>query len=284
MTELIRNAGTGWTVYKSSGKAAALLLAVLVFLWFTGKGREQMALLLYTTVAAICSILPVTAVLLMLYQTKFYDYEWIWSLVPLTAVTAYGLTLFLERQWKEAGSGGWRRALPVTLLLLLAVLLSGKLGGGTEERTQQNAWKEESAAVVELLHRTWPGEDICLLAPRKILEYAREADGRLRLPYGRNIWDPALNAYAYDTYGEREADLCQWMDWVEQSAWVWMPEDDREQMLQTLEERAKDAVELGVNCVLFPAGAPAEMRLRMEAALGTKAQPLGDDYIAFVLF
>ena len=62
-----------------------------------------------------------------------------------------------------------------------------------------------------------------------------------------------------------------------------MPEDDREEMLATLEERARDAVDMGVNCILFPAGVPVEMKERMEAALGAKAQAFGD-YIAFVLF
>ncbi len=283
MKELLRNASEGWAAYKSSGKAVVLLFAVLVFLWSARKGRERLALLVYTTIAAICCVLPVTAALLMLYQTKFYDYEWIWSLVPLTAVTAYGFALFLERQWKDAGTGSWRRALPVTLLLLLAALLCGNLGGDWEERASKNAERKEAEAVVKLLAETWPGQDICLLAPQKILEYAREADGQLRLPYGRNIWDPALNAYAYDTYGERESDLCQWMEWVVQTTWVWMPEDDRIQVEETLEERAEDAVEMGVNCILFPAGVPTEMTERMEAALGTKAQTLGD-YIAFVLF
>ena len=283
MTELLRNASLGWADYKGSGKLAILLLAALMYLWFAGKWRKQKALVLYTTVAAVCCILPATAALLMLYQTKFYDYQWIWGIVPLTAVTAYGATLFLDQQWRDADGGGWRKALPVTLLLLLAVLLCGNLGGNGEERAQKNAEKAEGEAVVQMIGEAWPGEDICLLAPRKILEYAREVDGRLRLVYGRNIWDPSLNAYAYDTYGERETDLCQWMEWVEQAAGVWMPEDDREEMLATLEERARDAVDMGVNCILFPAGVPVEMKERMEAALGTKAQAFGD-YIAFVLF
>jgi hypothetical protein len=102
MTELLRNASLGWADYKGSGKLAILLLAALMYLWFAGKWRKQKALVLYTTVAAVCCILPVTAALLMLYQTKFYDYQWIWSIVPLTAVTAYGATLFLEQQWRVA--------------------------------------------------------------------------------------------------------------------------------------------------------------------------------------
>lgn len=283
MTELLRNANLGWVDYKSSGKMAALLLAILFFLWFTGKGKEQRSFLLYSTVTCICCILPVTAVVLMVYQTRFYDYQWIWSLVPMTAVMAYGLTLFLAGQWEKWEAGGWRKALPVTLVSLLAILLCGNLGGNVEERQQRNGEKEKAYAVAQMLSETWPGEDICLLAPQKILEYIREADGSIRLAYGRNVWDSSLNAYAYDMYEERVYDLAQWMDWVEQSTWVWMPETDREEMFATLKDRVQDAVEMGINCILLPMEVPAEMIEQMEAVLGIEAQALGN-YFVFPLF
>ena len=282
MTELLQNASLRWNSYKGSGKIVALLLTVLLFWWFAEKEKKQRVLLFYTTVAAVCCMLPATAAFLMLYQTKFYDYEWIWSMVPVTAVTAYGLTLFLAGHWKES-QGNWRRSLPVTLLLLMAILLCGNLGGDMEARADTNAKKEEAYAVVGMLSETWPQEDICLLAPQRILEYAREADGRLRLAYGRNMWDPWLNAYAYDTYDERTTDLCQWMVWAEQASWIWMPEDDKEEMLDTLEEQVQTAVEMGVNCLLLPAGIPSDMSERIEKAMGAEVRILGD-YVAFTLF
>ena len=76
------DAWLGWKSFISNGKLAALLLAALIFLWYNRKQVER-KLLVYTSVMAVCCILPVTAVVLMGYQTKFYDYEWIWSLVPL---------------------------------------------------------------------------------------------------------------------------------------------------------------------------------------------------------
>ena len=128
MMELFRNAGMGWADYKSGGKMAAFLLIALLYLWFTGKAKEVRVLAVFASVSAVCCILPLTAVPLMLYQTKFYDYEWIWSLVPLTSVTAYGLTVFLAEQWERKDDGGRPRAVAVTLLLLLALLLGGSLG------------------------------------------------------------------------------------------------------------------------------------------------------------
>lgn len=282
MTELLQNASLRWVGYKGSGKIVALLLAVLLFWWFAEKEKKQRALLFYTTAAAACCIVPVTAAFLMLYQTKFYDYEWIWSMVPVTAVTAYGLTLFLAGHWKEA-QGNWRRGLPVTLLLLMAMLFCGDLGGDMEARAETNAEKDEAYEVVGMLSERWSREDICLLAPQRILEYAREADGRLRLAYGRNMWDPWLNAYAYDTYDGKAEDLCQWMVWAEQASWIWMPEADKEEMLDTLEKQVETAVEMGVNCLLLPAGIPSDMSERIEKAMGAEVQTLGD-YVAFTLF
>ncbi len=282
MTELLQNASLRWVGYKGSGKIVALLLAVLLFWWFAEKEKKQRALLFYTTAATVCCIVPVTAAFLMLYQTKFYDYEWIWSMVPVTAVTAYGLTLFLAGHWKEA-QGNWRRGLPVTLLLLMAMLFCGDLGGDMEARAETNAEKDEAYEVVGMLSERWSREDICLLAPQRILEYAREADGRLRLAYGRNMWDPWLNAYAYDTYDGKAEDLCQWMAWAEQASWIWMPEADKEEMLDTLEKQVETAVEMGVNCLLLPAGIPSDMSERIEKAMGAEVQTLGD-YVAFTLF
>ncbi len=283
MTDLFRNAGLGWADYKADGKLAALLIAALLYLWLTGKAKEQKTLILYATVAAVCCILPVTAVPLMLYQTKFYDYEWIWSLVPLTAVTAYGLVIFLEGQWKRRDGRGFRGALPVTALVFLAISLCGNLGGDPQERAEKNAERKEAIAVTQMLLESYPEEEICLLAPAGILEYARETDPRIRLVYGRNMWDMSLNAYAYDTYDEKTTELYQWVELVEQSADGWMPDEDKEEILHALKERIRDALERKVNCILLPAAVPSEIAERMEAVLGTKARTMGD-YLVFALF
>ena len=90
MQELVRNAVNGWYRYTDSGKYPVLFLAALVLLWFlSGKlVKEKRMLLVYATAVAALAVCPLTAVLLMIYQTKFYDYEWIWSAVPLLPVIA----------------------------------------------------------------------------------------------------------------------------------------------------------------------------------------------------
>ena len=208
MAELLYNAWSGWSGYTDRGKMPALLLAVLLFLWFGRRQREQKALLVYTSFMTVCCIFPVTAALLMLYQTKFYNYEWIWSFVPMTAVIAWGITLFWT-EYRAGNVGRWKRLVPMILLLLTVVGFCGSMGRQVREEQRNTAH-----AVLDQIMDKYPEAELCLWAPREIMEYAREKDASIRLPYGRNIWDGFLNAYSYDVYTEDVLLLEQWMQSV----------------------------------------------------------------------
>lgn len=269
-----------------------LLLAGLLFLWFGRKRREEGAFLLYTTVMTVCCILPVTAVLLMLYQTRFYDYEWIWSLVPATGMTAYGMTVFLGEYRADAKRTKWYRNAPVLFLLITAILLSGDMGGTVGEWDRQREEKAKAYAVLEELVREETAGSICLWGPREILEYAREMDGSILLPYGRNMWDPSLNAYAYDTYEESTVRMYQWMEWVgetgrpdmkteqlEDARDVWVQTPEQPERIVRLEDSVDRALELGVNCILISENAGLDVLKRMERILGVKARFLEGYYL-----
>ena len=211
MAEILYNAWSGWTGYTDDGKLPALLMAVLLFLWFGRKRKEQRALLVYASVMTVCCILPVTAAMLMLYQTKFYNYEWIWSLVPATAVTAFGLTVFWT-EYRAENAGQRKKILSVTLFMLAVLLFCGSLGKPVWDREEQKEERTRAYSVVGQLSGRRTGEKICLWAPREIMEYAREKDADILLPYGRNIWDGFLNAYSYDVYDEDTVMMEQWME------------------------------------------------------------------------
>ncbi len=211
MAELLYNAWSGWSGYTDRGKMPALLLAVLLFLWFGRRQREQKALLVYTSFMTVCCIFPVTAALLMLYQTKFYNYEWIWSFVPMTAVIAWGITLFWT-EYRAGNVGRWKRLVPMILLLLTVVGFCGSMG--RQVREEQREQRNTAHAVLDQIMDKYPEAELCLWAPREIMEYAREKDASIRLPYGRNIWDGFLNAYSYDVYTEDVLLLEQWMQSV----------------------------------------------------------------------
>lgn len=235
MAELLRNAWMGWTRVTGDAKIMALFLVSLLFLWI-GYGQEkQRQLFRYAVISALCCIVPVTAVALMLYQTRFYDYEWIWSIVPVTIVTAYAGTKVLAEHWQGFRREAWPRGLPVTAGLLAAAILCGNIGGGGIDRRNERAQRAEAQAVLEIVREkaegipgtagaksasgaeAVQGGSVCMWAPRKVMEYVRRLDSGILLPYGRNMWEEALGAYSYDTYSEETEHMYQWMCIVEET-------------------------------------------------------------------
>lgn len=277
MTALIGNAWLGWSSYMREGKLTALFFAALLFLLSgigrKGKRTENLSLLFYAAVTAACCVIPVTAAVLMLYQTRFYDYEWIWSLVPATAVTAYGAAVFLE-ECRSRFSGRQRWKTVGTVILLLSVLLlCGGMGGGDGDHRQQASERERAEDVLKELRERTAGRELCLWAPREIAEYARELDGGIRLIYGRNMWDASLNAYAYDTYDDAVYALYRFMEREAETEQA----DDGGKM-PAAAECADILLRRGVNCILLPQQMEEE-RIQLEGALGVAAERLGDYYL-----
>ena len=253
MWESVRNAWAGWQSFTAGGKLAAPVFAAFVYLVMR-KGRLGPAgrLVRYGGVAAALCICPVTAALLMCYQTSFYDYQWIWSMVPMTAMIALGGTVFLTDQWKK---GGWRIFLYNTALTLLCVGVLLLCGGLRESQVNAAAQRQERVEAENVLAevRTVCGEKFCLWAPREILEYARTRDGRISLLYGRDMWDAALNAYSYDVYCEEARELYLWMEYLrEYGAEGFGTAESAEEG----REYVRRAFAMGADVVLLPADIP----------------------------
>lgn len=309
MMELLGKAWQGWTDYIDDGKLPALLFAALFFLWLQGMKAEQKAkqkvgqgteqeaerktLLLYTTGAAVCCVLPLTAAVLMLYQTKFYDYEWIWSMVPLTAVAAWGGVAVLEEIWPKLGAGHWRKGLPGAALLLAAVLLCGSLGPPAWDEGGQAERRQHACDVIHRIKEIYPGETLCLWAPQEIMEYAREADGEILLPYGRNMWDMSLNGYSYDIYGQDRVDMYRWMEGLQGTASETVPYAEgtaengsgdgisRLSEISAARSCADYAVAAGVTCILLPESSDPQTVQELEKTLQVEAQKLEGYWIFY---
>lgn len=311
MQELIKNAWLGWKNYTDSGKLAALFLAALLFLWLwkSGNGKnpsrsKYFQIVLYASILAVCCICPITAALLMKYQTQFYDYEWIWSMVPVTLVIALAGTLM----WTEfAGNAekkhvvnpktgkrkmNWWSSVAVTALMFGILYLCGSMQTESWNTGEEAQKREKTAQVLEMLAENGQNSDICLWAPQEIMEYARALDGQIRLPYGRNMWDKALNAYSYDVYGEAEQILYAWMSYVEETggteAAIELPEENHtgaeanekaEKRVITASECIQLAHELGVNCILLPGNLPQEALTEIEDDFGVKAERVEEFYL-----
>lgn len=229
MWEMINNAREGFLSMHNYGKYTGLLIVLLLYLWCRKGGytisrmqceKPQKGLLFYATLMTIICSFPVTAVLLMVYQTPFYDYPWVWAMVPVTIMLAYGGTLLLADAWKaEVLKQNWQKALFVAVIVLLFVL-SGGMGSREKELANQQTEYQITQRILETLttdatYTVQNTEDVsgrqdrglCIWAPTMVLEYVRMIEPDARVAYGRNMWDLSLNGFAYDVYGEEETAL-----------------------------------------------------------------------------
>ena len=278
MRELLLNAWSGWLQFTSGGKLAALLLLSLIFLWLGGKWKKEPVLYSYTVSAALCCIVPVTAAALMLYQTKFYDYEWIWSLVPMTAVTAWAAVEFLCLPRHKFESGRRREALSVSVLLLAVLVLCSGPGSSVYDRRQERQDRLRAQEVMTLLAEQGSGP-FCLWAPREILEHARELDPSVELLYGRNMWDISLNSYLYDTYSEDLQDLYLWMENTDETGLAVGKDPEGRKVILQGEDCINKAVSAGANCIILPERMNSESVEELAEALGGSARRLEHYYL-----
>ena len=262
MAELLRSARQGWQAFNADGRLAAALLISLTILWVYYKSVKEKAFLIYTTAVTLLCILPVTGAALMLYQTWFYDYRWIWSTVPMTAMIGFAVTLFLTEFLQGLTGKGRKKQILATVMILAVLCFCGGMGARPFESFGSRERQQAEEILMELKDKL-QGEQICLWAPREVLEYARAYDGEIQLLYGRNMWDPALNAYSYENYSQELTELYQWME-----AMPWEEEADPADCVRT----ARSA---GANCILLPGDKTEETVACFEEALGVRAQEIG---------
>lgn len=209
MKELLHLAFIGWRQYITESKAAALLLAAILFLIFSWKKVERKQFVLYAAAAVVLLICPLTAAFGLLYQTKFYDYEWLWSAVPVVALTAYAAVLLLEELAVKKDRKGRLQLCVVVGTLLAAVFLSGISEVTYDPETDEvfilpteKEMRAEAAKALQAARASFGEGEMLLVAPADILAWSRELDSSIVLLYGRNMWDKHLNAYTYDVYPE----------------------------------------------------------------------------------
>ena len=280
MTEFLRNAVLGWARYTSSGKLAALLFISIIVYILCGKKIGQKnynSLFIYTILMTILCICPLTAVFLMLYQTKFYDYEWIFSYVPITAIiAACGCGILLEI-WNFDGT---KRVSAKKIIALVMVFFMFLLCGRMDALDIGNSSAEKGRLLIQELIDDKGGK-IVLWAPAELMESASLYFQDVELIYGRNMWDESLNAYTYDSYDEEIVDMYRWMELIEKEGLA-----DYEIELQkgngtynreiTAKACVKSAISHGVNLIVLPHNVDASYDILGEMDEFIKADPKGN--------
>ncbi len=215
MQELINNMEHGYLQVTGGGQYLALffLASIMLVLY---KGKKEKELYIYGIVVIFLLLCPLTAFGLLKYQTAFYSYASLWNLLPLILVIAYAAVIILHmaRQYSVGkpviGHKKYGEPLLVFLISLL-IFMAGTISFAKENTVKAANSFKIPAEELEVLQEVSSLNGAVLLGPDKLLEYARAYSGELELIYGRNMWNPALNAYTYDTYS---ADLIRLHDWM----------------------------------------------------------------------
>ena len=311
MMALLKSALTGWTDYTQHGKFAALLLLSLVYLGFVlwggdfrktdtvGEGKNHRLLYLYATLTTLGCICPVTALILLKYQTAFYSYVWIWAIVPQTALIAWAAADFVGRLLKEKSL---RNGMAAVLLLLILFLSGNPVSEWAQAQTTQipaliseSGVQEPSAwETLELLSMyndmEGDGRDFSLWAPKEIMAAARAYSAEIRPVYGRSIWDASLGSYSYDTYATWQEDLYLWMSHLEttgETEYFRAEETDNDNTAtsgkadRTIDFASclKQAEEIGLDYLLLPGNLSEESLHELQKTADGKLQSFGDYYL-----
>lgn len=202
----------GYTLFVKDGQITVLYFLSLFLLWFLIKDKQEL-FKKYATLILLLLLFPPTAWLLMKYQTTFYDYVNLWTLLPQTAMVAYVLTVCGE---KLAGYrfGKTKRKLgegPAIAVLAVLLFLCGSLTLFVHPTEETGRYFPKDVEEV-LGYIDTSGGEVYLFAPEEVAEYARIYDGRIKLPFGRNMWEVALSAYTYDTYDAGDGEMNDWLN------------------------------------------------------------------------
>lgn len=275
MREYLEKSVNGWLNFSVDGKLMALLLVSIGILWLVHKKKVEQQFLYYLTIMTIACIFPLSACLLMMYQTRFYDYPWIWSMVPVSAGIAYAMTVITGDIWANLTIGRTRKILftAATVGIILLCGLSGFTKNGNE------ILSEEAEQVVEALS-AMDAKNNMVWAPREIVTALRQRSG-VKVLYGRNMWDAPVSAYSYDEYNEQIKDCFAWMEWAQS----YDPKQDEtgEEAIRYLDgvECGNYAKEKGVTVIVLPNGFDEELARLMEVDLGVMSQRIGGYHLIY---
>lgn len=245
----------GMTEYFRSDKTVVLLIAVLLYLWLKEKksvDNKVNRLLLYTMVMTGILLFPITAMIMVIYQTAFYDYAWAWSMVPCVAVIAYGLSVFLM----DMEGRSKKKIVPVVAVIALILLVCGNQG--TIRTNEEVVGNGQIEAIAEHAVQDAKDGQAVLWAPKNIMQEVRRYTGEIRLIYGRDMWDEKAGAYDYEAYDENQMEAYEWMELVDMLAGEVESEENfrilcgEYQLAEGAFNNTSNMLEDGVNVIVLP--------------------------------
>lgn len=202
----------GMNEYFRTDKTLVLLLVVLLYLWLKEKktvDNKGNRLLLYVTIMTVILLIPVTAMIVVIYQTAFYDYAWAWSMVPIGIVLAYGAVHFWMDMTQEAST---IKKVSVMAIIVFVLWLCGNQG--TVQTRDDTVDGGQLRTIQEYATQDFEGQ-VVLWAPKKVMQEMRRQTGEIQLIYGKDMWDEKAGAYDYEAYSEAFMEAYEWMELVD---------------------------------------------------------------------
>lgn len=266
--EYLETALSGWKNFISEYKYLALIMGVLFYAVIRRRSAEENdtgRFLRYAVAVTVLLIIPVTAAMGLIYQTRFYDYEWVWSFVPLTAVLAWGIVTILFEEirpvTKRMGTKDAEKKLCYTrwlgILAAAAVLfVCGNQGQVVKISQEERKDCESGIQILQYLEEKEMLKDHAIWGPAGILQYMRTHNGDVCLLYGRDMWDKKAGAYDYEAYAAEEIACYEWMELVSDDHSLYLLEIDQatERIHEALAEEAhiREALKLGADVMILP--------------------------------
>lgn len=307
MMTLLQSALTGWTDYTQHGKFAAFLLLAILYLGFVlyGSGKEANAsgaekarkrLYLYGALVTFGCICPVTALILLKYQTAFYSYVWIWAAVPQTALIAWAATDFLCNLLKEkslrnreaaadpAGHPvpGWKPgALEWTVAQTTQIPALTGMPGQQQGTPAREILEQLSVYNAEKGN----SREYSLWAPKEVVEAARAYSAEIHPVYGRSIWEHLLGSYSYDTYETWQEDMYLWMSHLETTGETEYLRTDENTTTEAGGRKIDFAACLdsagkaGIDYILLPEDLPEDVQKELQEAADGRLRSFGGYFL-----
>jgi len=245
--------------YGAAQKLLVPFFAVLLFAWLVEKKEitnKQNRFMVYSLFMTAVLLIPFTAMAVLIYQTAFYDYEWSWSMVPVTAVIAFGIVLFLEQEMSQKRKG-------MLVVVIVCILCLGGNQGSTQKVSEQEILlRGEMEEILEGVYDVSDSQRAVLWGPSKVMQEVRRRDGNIMLVYGRDMWDEKAGAYDYEAYSRELTEAYVWLEEAMGHYDIAVDSDNSQETLKFLEEEydwseesgkhVGEVMKAGVNTIVLP--------------------------------
>ncbi len=265
--------------YGATQKLLVLFFAVLLFAWLSEKKeitQKQNRLLIYSLFMAAVLLIPITAAVVLIYQTAYYDYEWSWSMVPITAVIALGIVLLLEQELTQ------KKKCLLTVVIVCILCLCGNLGIHQKVSEKEALIRGETDEILKGVYAVSDSQRSVLWGPAEVMQAVRRHDGNIMLVYGRDMWDEKAGAYDYEVYSSELTEAYVWMKEAMGHYDIAADSDNSQETLKFLEEEyhwseesakhVEEVIKAGANTIVLPmlTGSYIEESMKEAAAAQNK--------------